>query len=738
MPSASRSIVPSVGFSSLALLAILAGAATLLPGRFAAGESVLKAGAAKVDITPAEPVHLAGYASRKDPSRGVHDPLSARAVAFERDGRRLVLVSTDLIGFYGGTAEPLRNAILEGCGLEPEALFLSAIHTHSAPSLTLDEAGGNPSNVVYTKALREKLVGLVRSALANMEPARIFRASGSAPVGANRREVVREESGEARIVLGRNPEVLTDREVQVLKVARASDRSAIAVLFAYATHSTSLGPANYLVSGDVHGLAEQFLEGYLEGGVIAAGFAGASGDIDPWFRVLPGFQTARGWIPEPILLGTMLGEEVAAALEKSRELPDDGPIRSRIATLELPGKPGGEGSPGSESPRVPLTVTVARIGSAAFVGLGCEAFDEIGRAIKAASPFSPTFVITHCNGASGYLAPERCYPEGGYEIQSTRFAPSAAKIVIAEVARLLAEIRAAEQGGDPDGKRNLAPKSDLPRGAGFAAKFEADRGISKHPAVIFADDFEAEDFLEKWDDSRGAKGDVLDLVDCSAESPLLGKRSLRVTATLGKNTGGGLTKWFEPAPAVYIRFYVKFDPSCDYIHHFVTLRANKGLRGGDRWSGFGGAGVKPQGHERFSTALEPWGNWGRWPPPGRWNFYSYWHEMARSPDGKYWGNAFRPAEAPDIRRGVWICAEFLLRENTPGKPDGEQAFWIDGELVGHWKGISWRKSEGLRANALTLESYVTENWTKNPRNVVYFDNLVIAREYIGPAGPPRS
>jgi hypothetical protein len=75
----------------------------------------------------------------------------------------------------------------------------------------------------------------------------------------------------------------------------------------------------------------------------------------------------------------------------------------------------------------------------------------------------------------------------------------------------------------------------------------------------------------------------------------------------------------------------------------------------------------------------------------------------------------------------------MLRENTPGKADGEQAFWIDGKLRGHWKGLSWRKSPTLRANALTLEAYVTDRWTKNRVNAVFFDNVVIAREYVGPA-----
>lgn len=274
----------------------------------------------------------------------------------------------------------------------------------------------------------------------------------------------------------------------------------------------------------------------------------------------------------------------------------------------------------------------------------------------------------------------------------------------------------------------------MPEGRGFAAGYVADRSLGAHPAVIFADDFERGDGWERWDEARDDRGEVLSADDPNDVSGRLGGRCLKVTATLGRNTGGGLTKWFEPTERVFVRFYVKFDESCDYVHHFVTLRANRGLTGKDRWSGFGGAGLKPAGDDRFSTALEPWGNWGRFQPPGRWNFYSYWHEMQTSLDGKYWGNSFAPEEQPDICRGEWVCAEFMLKENTPGQADGEQAFWIDGELCGHWRGLNWRTSAGLHANALTLESYVTDRWTKQATNIVWFDNLVIAREYVGPAG----
>lgn len=288
---------------------------------------------------------------------------------------------------------------------------------------------------------------------------------------------------------------------------------------------------------------------------------------------------------------------------------------------------------------------------------------------------------------------------------------------------------------DPEGKANLAGRKELPEGPGLAARYPGDAGLKGDPDVVFADDFESGELGHGWDGTDDLKRGVLSLADPGAGSGL-GRRCLRVEAHLGRDTGGGFTKWFEAVDPVFVRFYTRFDEGCDYVHHFVTLRANKSLRGGDRWSGFGGAGNRPVGDERFSTAIEPWGNWGRSRPPGRWNFYSYWHEMEVSRDGKYWGNGFGVPEAPEIPRGRWICVEFMLRHNGPGKADGEQAFWIDGRLQGHWKGYNWRKSEGLKANALTLESYITDRWTKNATNIVFFDSVAIARKYLGPVGKP--
>ncbi|MFB0555292.1 MAG: neutral/alkaline non-lysosomal ceramidase N-terminal domain-containing protein, partial [Phycisphaerae bacterium] len=409
--------------------------------------SVLQAGTAKVDITPKKPVKMAGYAARKGLSKDVHDPLSARIVVFEgtplrgnqNNDKRLVLVSSDLIGFYGGTAEYMRKAILEEFQLEPSELFLSSIHTHAGPSLTIDKEKGYPNNLEYTEHLKVKLIEVIRKALSNMGPVNIGAGIGYSPVGANRRELTSDSSGNSSIRLGRNPYGPTDKEVLVAKITKSNGKT-MAALFDYATHATCLGGKNYTISGDVLGLAEQFVEKILGDDVITAGFAGASGNIDPWFRVLPAFNTEPGWIPEPLLLGTLLGEEVVHTFRNIEKVSGVGEIATAFITLELRGKPRSEDKIKKGHPPTELNITAARVGDIAFVGIGCEVLTEIGMAIKAASPYKHTFVISHCNGAASYLPPEHLYIEGGYEIRSSPFAPQAADIVVKQAVKMLHEL----------------------------------------------------------------------------------------------------------------------------------------------------------------------------------------------------------------------------------------------------------------------------------------------------------
>src|SRR4030042_148113 len=123
-----------------------------------------------------------------------------------------------------------------------------------------------------------------------------------------------------------------------------SEGTSVGAIFDYATHSTSLGPGNMLVSGDVLGLSAQFTEKILGKEVITPVFAGASGNIDPWYRILPGFNTEPGWTPEPVLLGTMLGQEVVHVYRRAAQPQPVDQIRSALKVLQLPAKPPAEGS----------------------------------------------------------------------------------------------------------------------------------------------------------------------------------------------------------------------------------------------------------------------------------------------------------------------------------------------------------------------------------------------------------
>ncbi len=81
-------------------------------------------------------------------------------------------------------------------------------------------------------------------------------------------------------------------------------------------------------------------------------------------------------------------------------------------------------------------------------------------------------------------------------------------------------------------------KKGLPSGQGLACKYAGDTGIAQHPAVIFADNFESGALSGPWDEARNQKT-VLNLARVPGGP--VGKRSLRVEAPLGKDTGARQT-----------------------------------------------------------------------------------------------------------------------------------------------------------------------------------------------------
>ncbi len=246
--------------------------------------------------------------------------------------------------------------------------------------------------------------------------------------------------------------------------------------------------------------------------------------------------------------------------------------------------------------------------------------------------------------------------------------------------------------------------------------------------IILADDFESGNF-DKWD--RDGKIDPKKIAYTTDPKHVHGgKRAVVITAAVGEGTGSKLVKWFMPGyDKVHARWYCKFAEDFDQGNHmhFVHMLANKA---DNKWSAFGKAGLKPNGDDFFTTGLEPDRSWGKNPPPGEMFFYSYFPDMKIDPKmNKYWGNAFRPKKKFLIERGRWYCMEMMVKANSDGKKDGEQAFWIDGKLIGHFKEMRWRTTDKLKLNCFWLLLYVHNS---KKVNKVYFDDVVISTDYIGP------
>jgi hypothetical protein len=96
---------------------------------------MLKAGVAKIDVTPPVGLRMSGFAGRVFPSLAVHDPLWARVIVFDDSERRAGLVTMDLLG-----VSEFSEGAKDTCGAEEE----SRIGTHegqdSSCSLTKDAA----------------------------------------------------------------------------------------------------------------------------------------------------------------------------------------------------------------------------------------------------------------------------------------------------------------------------------------------------------------------------------------------------------------------------------------------------------------------------------------------------------------------------------------------------------------------------------------------------------------------
>ena len=116
----------------------------------------IQVGLAQVDITPPAGGRTTGYAAAQ-PTDGIHDPLSARAVFLKSDTTAVVLVSWDLCVINS----PWLFEQTKALGIDH--LLLANTHTHAGPKLEeLDfPAPGSP----WRRTIEERVLQAIKEAL---------------------------------------------------------------------------------------------------------------------------------------------------------------------------------------------------------------------------------------------------------------------------------------------------------------------------------------------------------------------------------------------------------------------------------------------------------------------------------------------------------------------------------------------------------------------------------------------
>src|SRR5262245_48521391 len=116
-------------FPIITVLLILVGTSSIL-----VADEIWKAGVAKVNITPDQFMWMAGYANRDKPATGKATDLWAKALAIEDPaGKRVVLVTLDLVGIERQLSAPLAAKLQQKYKLDRSQIALNCSHTHSGP-----------------------------------------------------------------------------------------------------------------------------------------------------------------------------------------------------------------------------------------------------------------------------------------------------------------------------------------------------------------------------------------------------------------------------------------------------------------------------------------------------------------------------------------------------------------------------------------------------------------------------
>ena len=404
------------------LVAWLAGLA-LAASAQAAG---LKAGVAKVEITPPLGEKMWGYAARKDPAKGVLDPLYARVLVLEAGEKKLGLVVLDLGRTFGpAQIERLRATARQASGIS--YLLVQATHTHSGPVI-LDEYAENAVPAWETAAL-EKIAKAIDEATNHTVEARLGTGRGIAYIAYNR---IRVNPDGTVTMFWRNetrvPTAPVDPTVSVLRVDTAEGKP-LAILVNYSCHPVVFGADNLQYSADFPGVMTRAVEQAIGGEPLCFFLQGAPGDINVYDATMPVEQDAvkkRDWA------GERLGQEAARVAKSIHTEADAQPSidfvedmmtfrlrwdleKFRQALLASFGEEFVKNFAPRIKPEIPVPVATVLINKRiALMTMPGEPFVEYQINWRDRCPARDAFFLGYANGYDGYFPTIKAASIGGY------------------------------------------------------------------------------------------------------------------------------------------------------------------------------------------------------------------------------------------------------------------------------------------------------------------------------------
>jgi len=409
------------------------------------GQSVLKGGCAKVNITPPVGIWLTGYGSRDKPSDDIVDELYTKALVLDDGENTIAIVCNDLLWIPLEITTEIREIVKEKTGIPEENVLISGTHTHFGPKIfTKTNIGPKvPASEIdksYVQTLVKKIAGSVFIAYKNMKEVKVGAVKGEIPeIVYNRRTkridgslvmtyTIPSEKGE--LIFGP-----IDPEVCILRVEDISGEI-FGSIVNFACHPVSGSTYNdwfYSISADFPAYTMRVVE-QMEGGICLFAL-GTAGDIVPIKRGRkPRLQVGKalgGEVLRRLQFVTTSGDVTLKALKKSINIPIKKTLSpDRIIDVD------------KSANYLTTEIQVIRIGDIYILGLPGEILVEIGLEIKKRADLENLFVISLSNDAIGYVCHSEAYDEGGYEPTSgTNLAKGAGEIIIEEALNIINRIR---------------------------------------------------------------------------------------------------------------------------------------------------------------------------------------------------------------------------------------------------------------------------------------------------------